>query len=352
MRDISKIDTVRFDSGKNAIIIIDQTKLPGELELLELRRQEEIIDAIYHLKVRGAPAIGVAAAYGAYLAAADAGEDFESDFKRMTDALIASRPTAVNLSWAVEQMRSVARECKNTTRSETLARLKAKADEIYTGEIEASKALGEHALTLLKDGFGILTHCNAGQLATVRYGTALAPLHLGKERGMTFKVFTDETRPLLQGARLSAFELNADGIDTTIICDNMAASVLSKGWVDAVLVGADRIASNGDCCNKIGTMGVAILAKHFGVPFYVLAPTSTVDMSVKSGEQIVIEQRNPKEVTDMWYEKRMAPEGVRVYNPAFDVTEADLVSAIITERGILRAPYEKSIAEMMREIIK
>ncbi|MFR2971207.1 MAG: s-methyl-5-thioribose-1-phosphate isomerase, partial [Christensenellaceae bacterium] len=181
------------------------------------------------------------------------------------------------------------------------------------------------------------------------YGTALGPLFLGKERGMNFRVFTDETRPLLQGARLSAFELCADAIDTTVICDNMAASVMSKGWVDAVLVGADRIAANGDCCNKVGTMGVAIMAKHFGIPFYVLAPTSTVDMSISSGEEIVIEQRRAEEVTDMWYEKKMAPEGVKVYNPAFDVTPAELVSAIITERGIINAPYKDSLREMMKE---
>ena len=344
MQNISNLDTVRFDDKKQAIVIIDQTKLPGELEMLELREQADIIDAIYHLKVRGAPAIGVAAAYGAYLAAIDC-----ENFDEAADALIAARPTAVNLSWAVEQMRSVVKENKTLPKSELAAKLKIKADGIYQAEIDASRAIGEYALTLLKDGCGILTHCNAGQLATVRYGTALAPLHIGKERGMNFRVFTDETRPLLQGARLSAFELCADAIDTTVICDNMAASVMSKGWVDAVLVGADRIAANGDCCNKVGTMGVAIMAKHFGIPFYVLAPTSTVDMSISSGEEIVIEQRRAEEVTDMWYEKKMAPEGVKVYNPAFDVTPAELVSAIITERGIINAPYKDSLREMMKE---
>ena len=207
--------------------------------------------------------------------------------------------------------------------------------------------IGEHGLTLLNDGDGILTHCNAGQLATSKYGTALSPLHLGRERGMRFKVYADETRPLLQGARLTAFELLADGIDVTVICDSMASQVMKNGWIQAVLVGCDRVAGNGDACNKIGTAGLAILAKYYGIPFYVLGPTSTVDLSIATGGDIPIEQRAAEEVTSLWYEKPMAPKGVKVYNPAFDVTPHELITAIVTERGILRPPYAVNLPRML-----
>lgn len=211
------------------------------------------------------------------------------------------------------------------------------------------KSIGEYGLTLIKDGDGILTHCNAGQLATSKYGTALAPIHLGVERGMQFKVFTDETRPLLQGARLSSFELHEHGVDTTVICDNMASIVMKNGWVQACFVGCDRIAANGDAANKIGTSGVAILAKHYGIPFYVLGPTSTIDMSIATGDEIPIEQRPGEEVTEMWYKLRMAPRGVKVYNPAFDVTDHELISAIVTEYGIARPPYSESLKEIFKK---
>ena len=207
------------------------------------------------------------------------------------------------------------------------------------------RRIGEHGLSVLKDGAGVLTHCNAGQLATSKYGTALAPIHLGRERGMHFRVFTDETRPLLQGARLSAFELMADGVDTTVICDNMASQVMKNGWVDAVFVGCDRVAANGDACNKIGTSGVAILAKHYGIPFYVLGPTSTIDLNTPTGDDIVIEQRPAHEVTDMWYEKPMAPQ-CKMFNPAFDVTDHELIAGIITEKGIARPPYTDSLRKL------
>ena len=216
-------------------------------------------------------------------------------------------------------------------------------------DIRVCRSIGEHGLTLIKDGDGILTHCNAGQLATTKYGTALSPIHLGVERGMHFKVFTDETRPLLQGARLSAFELHSNGVDTTVICDNMASQVMKNGWVQAIFVGCDRVAANGDACNKIGTSGVAILAKHYGIPFYVCAPTSTIDMTIAHGDDIPIEERPAHEVTEMWYKQRMAPEGVKVYNPAFDVAENGLITAIITEYGIARAPYDQSLREIFRK---
>lgn len=204
------------------------------------------------------------------------------------------------------------------------------------------RRIGEYGLALLHDGDGILTHCNAGQLATSRYGTALAPIHLGRERGMQFRVFADETRPLLQGARLTAFELMADGVDTTLICDNMVSQVMQNGWIQAVLVGCDRVAANGDACNKIGTSGVAILARHYGIPFYVLGPTSTVDMRLASGAEIPIEQRPAEEVTEMWYRERMAPRGVKVYNPAFDVTDHRLIAGIVTEYGVARRRTHKA----------
>jgi methylthioribose-1-phosphate isomerase len=211
------------------------------------------------------------------------------------------------------------------------------------------RQIGEYGLSLIKDGCGILTHCNAGQLATSKYGTALAPIHLGRERGMNFKVFTDEPRPLLQGARLSAFELFADGVDTTVSCDNMASQVMKNGWVQAVFVGCDRVAANGDACNKIGTSGVAILAKYYGIRFYVCGPTSTSDMHIARGEDITIEQRPAHEVTEMWYKQRMAPEGVNVYNPAFDFADHELITSIITEYGIARPPYTESLKEIFQK---
>ncbi len=218
-------------------------------------------------------------------------------------------------------------------------KLLAEAEAIKYEDIAMCRAMGEFGLTLLKPGICLLTHCNAGQLAASRYGTALAPIYVGHEQGYNFKVFADETRPLLQGARLTAFELFTAGVDVTVICDNMASMVMQKGWVQAVFVGCDRVAANGDVANKIGTSGVAILAKHYNIPFYVCCPSSTIDMNCLSGDSIAIEERNPDEVTEMWYAKRMAPKGVKVFNPAFDVTPADLVTAINTEDGVLRAPY-------------
>ena len=227
--------------------------------------------------------------------------------------------------------------------------LRERALALWREDIEVCRAIGENGLALIRDGDGILTHCNAGQLATVRYGTALAPIHVGREKGMNFRVFTDETRPLLQGARLSAFELCADGVDTTLICDNMASSVMRRGWVQAVFVGADRIAANGDTANKIGTSGVAILAKHYGIPFYVCAPLSTIDPACPDGESINIEQRSAREVTEMWYAERMAPENVKVYNPAFDVTDNELITAIVTEKGVIRAPFDEGIRALFEK---
>ncbi|MDR3281243.1 MAG: S-methyl-5-thioribose-1-phosphate isomerase [Synergistaceae bacterium] len=343
-------DTVSLDEENRALVIIDQTKLPGSVELLSLTRQEEIHRAIYGLQVRGAPAIGVAAAIGVYLAACeiDSGdyETFYEKFKQAKDYLATSRPTAVNLFWALDRMERVASANSRVPVGEIKRMLHDEAILIRNEDVKTCRAIGEYGLALLKDGDGILTHCNAGQLATVKYGTALAPIHLGAERGYRFRVYADETRPLLQGARLTASELVARGVETTVICDGMASSVMKKGWIDAVFVGCDRVAANGDVCNKIGTSGVAIMAKYYGIPFYVCAPTSTIDMATPDGSGIVIEERPPEEVTEMWYRERMAPEGAGVYNPAFDVTDHELVTAIITERGVLTAPYGESLKNL------
>ena len=352
-RNIMSYETVELDDENSALVIPDQTKLPNEVDILHLTRQQEIWDAIYLLQVRGAPAIGVAAAFGVYLAAKEIQtedrKEFDAKFHDAKEFLNSARPTAVNLSWALNRMERVVKDHPEASVSEMKALLKAESIAIKDEDVWMCRSIGEYGLTLIKDGDGILTHCNAGQLATSKYGTALAPIHLGREKGMHFRVFCDETRPLLQGARLSAFELQEDGLDTTLICDNMASQVMKNGWVNAVFVGCDRVAANGDACNKIGTSGVAILAKYYGIPFYVLGPTSTIDMSIEKGEDITIEQRKPEEVTEMWYKKRMAPEGVKVFNPAFDFADHELISGIVTEYGIARPPYTESLKEIFRK---
>lgn len=349
-KNIMDYDTVRLDDENEAVIIIDQTKLPGSIELLSLKTAQEIWDAIYLLKVRGAPAIGVAAAYGIYVLAkqiqAEDYETFYQEFVRQKEYLDSSRPTAVNLSWALNRMLKVVKEHKTEPVSSIKEWLKQEAVAIQEEDIKVCKMIGEYGLTLVKPGDGILTHCNAGQLATSKYGTATAPIYLGQERGYGFRVFADETRPLLQGARLTAFELQSSGVDVTLICDNMSATVMKNGWVNAVFVGCDRVAANGDTANKIGTSVVAAVAKYYGVPVYICAPTSTIDMNTSTGADIKIEQRPAKEVTEMWYQERMAPEGVKVFNPAFDVTDHELIAGIVTEYGVARAPYTESLKEI------
>lgn len=361
MKSILDYETVALADERDAIVIIDQTLLPGQTKLIDLKTGEEIWNAIYLLQVRGAPAIGVCAGFGIYIlmkhSKASSEEEFLSELKKNKDYLNSSRPTAVNLSWALERMEhkviSFIEEEKRAGRSfDKEAVIKVMHDEseaIKAEDIDVCRRIGENGLTLLKKGDGILTHCNAGQLATCKYGTATAPIYLGHERGYDFHVYCDETRPLLQGARLTAYELHSAGIDTTLICDNMSASIMKAGKIQAIFVGCDRVAANGDAANKIGTSVVATVAKHYGIPFYVCAPTSTIDMNTFTGDDIVIEQRKPEEVTDMWYKERMAPEGVKVYNPAFDVTDNSLISGIVTEYGVLRAPYDKAIKEMFEQ---
>lgn len=349
-KTILDYDTVALDDYHHALVIIDQTKLPSKIEILSLTEQKDIWDAIYLLKVRGAPAIGVAAAIGAYLAAreikATIYDDFYTQFKAACDYLNSSRPTAVNLSWALHRMEKVVINHKNLPISKIITALHDESLAIREEDITVCHSIGKYGLSLVKPGDGLLTHCNAGQLATVKYGTATAPMYLGQEKGYNFKVYCDETRPLLQGARLTSFELFSAGLDVTVLCDNMSATLMRQGKINAVFVGCDRVAANGDTANKIGTSMAALAAQRYHVPFYVCAPTSTIDMSIPDGNAIVIEQRKPEEVTSMWYEKPMVAEGVKVFNPAFDVTDHDLITGIITEFGIAYPPYEESLKEI------
>ena len=351
MKDIQNViaaANIRYDKDSETLFIIDQTLLPGEEREIPLETAEEMYEAIKALRVRGAPAIGICAAYCLYVLSRSIpeGEDFQARLEAYADYLVSARPTAVNLSWAARAMVETARAHREEPRKAVLEALYEKAVAIHRDDIEKCTAISEYGLTLVKDGDGILTHCNAGPLATSRYGTALGPILLGTERGMSFHVFSDETRPLLQGARLTSYELQRAGVDVTLICDNMASIVMKNGWVQACFVGCDRVAANGDTANKIGTSGVAILAKHYGIPFYVLGPTSTIDMACPDGAHIPIEERDPEEIKTMWYEKPMALTEVKCYNPAFDVTDHDLITAIVTEKGICRPPFTQSLAAL------
>lgn len=350
---VTHIDNVKLSSDKGSVVIIDQTKLPSVTEYLTLSTAKDLYDAIFELKVRGAPAIGICAGYGIYiLSRMIHTEDYSEFYKRFRENkeyLNSSRPTAVNLSWALNRMERVVTDHESEGVAAIMELLEKECSLIREEDMQMCRAISEYGLSLIKDGDGILTHCNAGPLATSRYGTALGPLFLGKEKGMEFKVFADETRPLLQGARLTSYELSRAGIDVTLICDNMAGLVMKNGWVQACFVGCDRVAANGDAANKIGTSGVAILAKHYGIPFYVLGPSSTIDMNCKTGEDIEIELRNPDEIKKKFYEKPMAPEEVKCYNPAFDVTDHSLISGIVTEHGICRAPYTESLADIFKK---
>ena len=350
MPDITAVthaQNIRYDKQAEALYIIDQTLLPGEEREIRLTTLDEMVEAIRALRVRGAPAIGICAGYCMYLLARDAWtEDRQAFLRKLTEdgeALNASRPTAVNLSWAIGEMMAVARARLQEPREALLDALYQKAVAIHEDDIAKCKAISEYGLSLLKEGDGVLTHCNAGPLATSRYGTAQGPFLLAAERGMHIRVFADETRPLLQGARLTSYELQRAGVDVTLICDNMASIVMRNGWVQACFVGCDRVAANGDTANKIGTSGVAILAKHYGIPVYVLGPTSTIDMACPDGDHIPIEERDGEEIKTMWYEKPMALPEVKCYNPAFDVTDHELIAGIVTEKGICRPPYTKSL---------
>ena len=327
--------SIGFDTVNNKAVFIDQTLLPTEYKEIFTDDYNEIFDAIKFLKVRGAPAIGVFTAVSLAVlmnkSTVDTYEELFAELKDYCEKLILCRPTAVNLKWATEEMLKVAKKSNKENFRTCLIR---SALNMLNDDVAICHKIGEYGADLLKNCNSVLTHCNAGRLATVKYGTALAPIYVAKENGHNIRVFADETRPLLQGARLTAFELTEAGVDTTVICDNMASFVMKNGLIDAVLVGCDRVALNGDTANKIGTSGVAILAKHYNIPFYVCMPFSTYDKHIKTVDDIVIEMRNGNEIGEMWYEKRMIPQNAKTLNPAFDVTDHSLITAFITEKGV------------------
>ncbi len=346
-----KIETIRWVGDENGhLVLIDQTRLPLELAEIECRDVETVWEAIKQLRVRGAPAIGIAAAYGVVLGMQHERQidfvGFGAALEQVAGYLAQSRPTAVNLFWAIDRMKATGHSLDSKSPSMVHQALLAEARAIHEEDRAICHAIGRFGAELLAANSGVLTHCNAGGLATSEYGTALSVFFTCQDQGKRLHVFVDETRPLLQGSRLTAWELSQRGIDATLICDNMAGQVMLEGKVQAVIVGADRIAANGDTANKIGTYSVAVLAAAHGIPFYVAAPTTTFDLTIDSGEQIPIEQRSATEITH-GFGKQTAPEGIGVYNPAFDVTPARLIKGIITERGVIEPVSRETIAGMV-----
>lgn len=346
------IETIKWIGGSDGYVdMIDQTLLPNEYRRIAVRDVETLWQAIKILQVRGAPAIGIAAAYGVMLGLQDNPptatiEELQNQVRKTCDYLASSRPTAVNLFWALDRMKQTAQQCKTASPQEWKACLLAEAHAIREEDAAMCRAIGKNGADLIQNGISVLTHCNAGGLATADYGTALAVMFSAQEQGKKFHVYADETRPLLQGARLTAWELMQRGIDVTLICDNMAGHLMSLGKVNLIITGADRIAANGDTANKIGTYGLAVLAQAHKIPFYIAAPSSTFDLSIPDGKSIPIEQRAAEEITQPWGH-RIAPAGVNVYNPAFDVTPREYITAIITERGLIHHPDTKSISEIL-----
>lgn len=336
--------------NERSLDLLDQTRLPGEKRYVTCRGYRDVVDAIRTMKVRGAPAIGISAAYAMVLASyeidANSRDTYLEGLRRAADELVAARPTAVNLTWAVNKMLYAARSAGDWRNIPNV--LASAAATMEAEDVEANRRIGQNGAALLGDPVTVLTHCNAGTLATAGYGTALGVVRAAIEAGKRVRVFADETRPFLQGARLTAFELLEDGIPVTLITDSMAGYVMSQGKVDCVIVGADRIAANGDVANKVGTYSLAVLARENAVPFYVAAPTSTLDLSLASGAQIPIEERDPKEVVEI-LGQRIAPAGVAVFNPAFDVTPSRYVTAIITERGVVYPPYSDSLKALLAQ---
>jgi len=342
-------ENISLSEDGAAVVIIDQTHLPNETKYLQLYKARDLYNAISTLKVRGAPAIGIFAAYALYvLARQSKAKDYKgflADVMENSALLDFSRPTAVNLSKQLRRMERLVANMDGSQITQILDAMREEAEQIQREDIDMCLAISENGLALIRDGAGVLTYCNAGPLATSRYGTALGPILLARERGMDLNVYCCETRPLLQGARLTTYELYKAGVDCTLICDNMASAVMSEGKIDAVFVGCDRASLNGDIANKVGTSGLAVLAKYYGVPFYVFCPSSTIDQDCMTGTEIEIEQRQPEEIKEKFFRKPIAPPGIKCYNPAFDVTENKLITAIITERGISRAPYIQSLAQ-------
>ena len=341
-------ENISLAASGDAVRILDQSLLPSETVYLELSRPEELYEAIASLRVRGAPAIGIFAGYALYVLSLRPGTDSMTDFLARCRAdrnyLNSSRPTAVNLQHMLD--RTLAAAEGSSSPAEARERMKAEAFAIHAEDIAMCTAISEYGLSLVKDGDGILTHCNAGPLATSRYGTGLGPLFLAQERGITLHAWVDETRPLLQGARLTAYELQRAGVDCTLICDNMASLVMKEGKINACFVGCDRVARNGDTANKIGTSGVAILARHFGIPFYVLGPSSTIDFNCPDGDHIPIELRDGGEIKEKFFVRPSSLPEVKCYNPAFDVTDHSLITAIVTEKGVCYPPFDESFARL------
>jgi len=350
---MTRLKTIEWSDSKECVRLIDQTLLPEQIMYIYADTLDKMYHAIKILQVRGAPAIGIAAAYGLYLGVRDFSDDSDiSTFLNHVDEraayLAAARPTAVNLFWAINRMKKIARD--NSGDAGNVGTLKKllldEANRILDEDRKMCRAIGEHGFELIKDKPCILTHCNAGGLAASEFGTALAPIYVGQEKGVNFKVFADETRPLLQGARITALELSEAGIPVTVICDNMSAAVMATGQVKACIVGADRIAANGDTANKIGTYGVALIAAAHNIPFYVAAPSSTFDLSIPDGTQIPIEERGREEIA-FWGEKKTVPDKAMVFNPSFDVTPSKLITAIITEKGVIKPPYTENIKSIL-----
>lgn len=351
-QDGGHLENIRFGQG-DTVVILDQTRLPNETVYLTLSTAQQMYDAIARLQVRGAPAIGI---FAAYALAALAGGIEAADFDGFYDGLRAlgayldsARPTAANLHRMVTRMLDTARRHGGEPLESVRSALRGEARAIRAEDIDMCRRISEFGLGLLHDGDGVLTHCNAGPLATSRYGTGQGPFYLAKERGINLHVYCDETRPLLQGARLTSYELQQAGVPCTLICDNMASLVMKQGKVQACMVGCDRVALNGDAANKIGTSGVAVLAQYYGIPFYVLGPSTTIDFACETGDDIVIEQRDPAEIREMFYREPMALPEVDCFNPAFDVTDHTLITGIVTERGICRAPYRESFQKLFPE---
>lgn len=345
-----KFKPLEYKNGK--IIIIDQTKLPAKLIKKEIKNYTALCNSIKKLEVRGAPLLGIAAAYGIVIAVdnfhTDNFDSFYKYFKKISNAIKSTRPTAVNLFNAIERIEKIILENKEKNLDIIKSLIKSEADKIYLEDLQMCYKIGEYGSKLIKNNFTVLTHCNAGGLATSGLGTALACLFVAKMKNKKFKVFVDETRPLWQGARLTTWELNQWNIDNTLICDNMAAYVIKNKKVNIIIVGADRIASNGDTANKIGTYNLAILANYHKIPFYIAAPSTTFDFNIKSGNEIKIEERDPSEVT-MPFGKKIAPDNVKVFSPAFDVTPASLITGFITEKGILYPPFKKSFNLLIKQ---
>ena len=350
LKQVTHIDNVRLSDDGRAVRILDQSLLPNETIYLELQTPEELYEAIATLRVRGAPAIGIFAGYALYVLAlqtkATSYADFLAECQKNRDYLNSSRPTAVNLRHMLDRVLAVVQSMPCADISAIQDAMGQMATAIHEEDIAMCTAISEYGLSLVKAGDGILTHCNAGPLATSRYGTGLGPLFLAQERGIPLHAFCDETRPLLQGARLTAYELQRAGIDCTLICDNMASLVMKQGKINACFVGCDRVARNGDTANKIGTSGVAILAKHYGIPFYVLGPSSTIDFTCPDGDHIPIELRDGAEIKEKFFSKPSSLPEVKCYNPAFDVTDHELITAIVTEKGICYPPFAESFAKL------